>query len=260
MNKHKIAWIALAVGIVVVLMLTWLVGVSPRLTHIKEADAQTAQIEESNKKTRDQMRMASETIGLQKDRLRQLQRQIPDGYNQNEFIDSLNAAADGAGVSIQSVTFDEATTAEVPSEMQGTIKAGRLVQVPVSITANGSYDAMRGFVQAVQGINRIAVPEDVTYTLDKGGDATKNIEPMCLTRPDCIAIDENVDSSDKQYIKNDSLLIHYMGPSAFAGSPLCIFTYSYVFSFGSCINLPFIPIGNHVTCHAVKLSGKTVSM
>ena len=53
MNKHKIAWIALAVGIVVVLMLTWLVGVSPRLTHIKEADAQTAQIEESNKKTRD---------------------------------------------------------------------------------------------------------------------------------------------------------------------------------------------------------------
>ena len=75
MNKHKIAWIALAVGIVVVLMLTWLVGVSPRLTHIKEADAQTAQIEESNKKTRDQietLRMASETIGLQKDRLRQL--------------------------------------------------------------------------------------------------------------------------------------------------------------------------------------------
>ena len=67
MNKHKIAWIALAVGIVVVLMLTWLVGVSPRLTHIKEADAQTAQIEESNKKTRDQietLRMASETIGL----------------------------------------------------------------------------------------------------------------------------------------------------------------------------------------------------
>lgn len=176
MNKHKIAWIALAVGIVVVLMLTWLVGVSPRLTHIKEADAQTAQIEESNKKTRDQietLRMASETIGLQKDRLRQLQRQIPDGYNQNEFIDSLNAAADGAGVSIQSVTFDEATTAEVPSECREP-SSRPLVQVPVSITANGSYDAMRGFVQAVQGINRIAVPEDVTYTLDKGGDATKN--------------------------------------------------------------------------------------
>ncbi len=130
MNKHKIAWIALAVGIVVVLMLTWLVGVSPRLTHIKGKP--TRRLRRSKKATRKRvtrlktLRMASETIGLQKDRLRQLQRQIPDGYNQNEFIDSLNAAADGAGVSIQSVTFDEATTAEVPSEMQGTIKAGRL--------------------------------------------------------------------------------------------------------------------------------------
>ena len=31
MNKHKIAWIALAAGIVFVIMLTWLVGVSPQI-------------------------------------------------------------------------------------------------------------------------------------------------------------------------------------------------------------------------------------
>ena len=117
--------------------------------------------------------MASETIGLQKDRLRQLQRQIPDGYNQNEFIDSLNAAADGAGVSIQSVTSMRPPPLKCRPKCREP-SSRPLVQVPVSITANGSYDAMRGFVQAVQGINRIAVPEDVTYTLDKGGDATKN--------------------------------------------------------------------------------------
>ena len=84
MNKHKIAWIALAAGIVFVIMLTWLVGVSPQISHIKSSDAQTAQIDENNKETRDEietLRIASETIGLQKDRLRQLQRQIPDGYN-----------------------------------------------------------------------------------------------------------------------------------------------------------------------------------
>ena len=81
MNKHKIAWIALAAGIVFVIMLTWLVGVSPQISHIKSSDAQTAQIDENNKETRDEietLRIASETIGLQKDRLRQLQRQIPD--------------------------------------------------------------------------------------------------------------------------------------------------------------------------------------
>lgn len=177
MNKHKIAWIALAVAIAVELMFTWLVGVSPRLTHIKEADAQTAQIDANNKKTRDEietLRVASETVSLQKDRLRQLQRQIPDGYNQQALIDSLNGAADGAGVSIKSVTFDSASEAEVPPDMQGTIKAGLLVQVPVTITASGSYDAMRNFVAGIQNINRIIIPEDVSYTLDKGDDPDRN--------------------------------------------------------------------------------------
>lgn len=133
MNKHKIAWIALAAGIVMVLMVTWLAGVSLQITHIKESNAQAAQIDENNKQTRDQietLRIASETIGLQKDCLRQLQRQIPDGYNQQEFIDALNGAAAGAGTSIKSVTFDDATDADTPAEMQGVIKAGKLVQVP----------------------------------------------------------------------------------------------------------------------------------
>ena len=148
MNKHKIAWIALAAGIVFVIMLTWLVGVSPQISHIKSSDAQTAQIDENNKETRDEietLRIASETIGLQKDRLRQLQRQIPDGYNQQEFINSLDASAAGTGVAIKSVNFDDAVDADIPAEMQGTIQAGQLVQVSVSITATGSYDAMRNF-------------------------------------------------------------------------------------------------------------------
>ena len=177
MNKHKIAWIALAAGIVFVIMLTWLVGVSPQISHIKSSDAQTAQIDENNKETRDEietLRIASETIGLQKDRLRQLQRQIPDGYNQQEFINSLDASAAGTGVAIKSVNFDDAVDADIPAEMQGTIQAGQLVQVSVSITATGSYDAMRNFVASVQNINRIAVPENVTYTLDRNGDETKN--------------------------------------------------------------------------------------
>ena len=53
MNKHKIAWIALAAGIVFVIMLTWLVGVSPQISHIQSSDAQTAQIDENNKETRE---------------------------------------------------------------------------------------------------------------------------------------------------------------------------------------------------------------
>ena len=86
----------------------------------------------------------------------------------------MDAAAAGTGVAIKSVNFDDAVDADIPAEMQGTIQAGQLVQVSVSITATGSYDAMRNFVASVQNINRIAVPENVTYTLDRNGDETKN--------------------------------------------------------------------------------------
>ncbi len=86
----------------------------------------------------------------------------------------MDASAAGTGVAIKSVNFDDAVDADIPAEMQGTIQAGQLVQVSVSITATGSYDAMRNFVASVQNINRIAVPENVTYTLDRNGDETKN--------------------------------------------------------------------------------------
>ena len=178
MNKHKIAWIALAAGIVFVIMLTWLVGGFPRKSAI--SNHPTRKLRKSMRTIRKHatksktLRIASETIGLQKDRLRQLQRQIPDGYNQQEFINSLDASAAGTGVAIKSVNFDDAVDADIPAEMQGTIQAGQLVQVSVSITATGSYDAMRNFVASVQNINRIAVPENVTYTLDRNGDETKN--------------------------------------------------------------------------------------
>ena len=74
-NKHKIIWMVLAAAIVVVLLIMWLVGVSPRRQQIAEANAQTAQIEQQNKKLSDEIRdlsVASINIQLQKNRLRPL--------------------------------------------------------------------------------------------------------------------------------------------------------------------------------------------
>lgn len=58
-NKHKIIWMVLAAAIVVVLLIMWLVGVSPRRQQIAEANAQTAQIEQQNKKLSDEIREIS---------------------------------------------------------------------------------------------------------------------------------------------------------------------------------------------------------
>lgn len=176
-NKHRIAWIGLAVGIVLVMLITWMAGVAPCLDRIHSADEQTAQIEAQNEVTQkkiDQLMIASETMTIQKARLKQLQSQLPENFDQSEFITSLDRAAAGSGVTIKSVTFDDAVEATLPTEAQKSIVAGHLVEVPLTINANGSYDAMRNFVDAVQKIERIAVPNNVTYSIDSGGDDSKN--------------------------------------------------------------------------------------
>lgn len=176
-NKHRIAWIGLAVGIVLVMLITWMAGVAPCLDKIHSADEQTAQIEAQNEVTQkkiDQLMIASETMTIQKARLKQLQSQLPENFDQSEFITSLDGAAAGSGVTIKSVTFDDAVEATLPAESQKAIVAGHLVEVPLTITAAGSYDAMRSFVDSVQKIERIAVPNNVTYSIDGGGDDSKN--------------------------------------------------------------------------------------
>ena len=177
LNKHRIAWIVFAVGIVLVILITWMAAVSPCLDKIHNADEQTAQIEAQNEKTQkkiDQLMIASETMTIQRARLKQLQAQLAENFDQSAFITSIDQAAAGTGVTIKSVTFDDAVEAALPAQAQKSIVAGHLVEVPLTITASGSYDSMRAFVDAVQKIERIAVPNTVTYSIDKDGDDTKN--------------------------------------------------------------------------------------
>ena len=171
LNKHRIAWIGFAVGIVLVILITWMAAISPCLDKIHNADEQTAQIEAQNEKTQkkiDQLMIASETMTIQRARLKQLQAQLPENFDQSAFITSIDQAAAGTGVTIKSVTFDDAVEAALPAQAQ------KSVEVPLTITASGSYDSMRAFVDAVQKIERIAVPNTVTYSIDKDGDDTKN--------------------------------------------------------------------------------------
>ena len=118
LNKHRIAWIGFAVGIVLVILITWMAAVSPCLDKIHNADEQTAQIEAQNEKTQkkiDQLMIASETMTIQRARLKQLQAQLPENFDQSAFITSIDQAAAGTGVTIKSVIFDDAVEAALPA-------------------------------------------------------------------------------------------------------------------------------------------------
>lgn len=172
MNKYK--WQALGLVVLAILLILGTVGavVTPKKSDIESADQQTATVEAKNAKLRDEI--ANLTIlqpqqSIQLSRLAQMQTEIPGAYNQQDFIDSLNSVAAGAQVTIQSVTFSEASLASLPTVTTSKLSIGIPVQVPVSITVQGSYDQMQTFIGQLQKMQRIAVPSSVSYSFGNNG-------------------------------------------------------------------------------------------
>lgn len=177
MNRHRATWIALAIVIVFIALLTWMAIITPRLQEISADDEQTAQLVSQNNTTQneiDELTIANGTIILQTNRLNQLRRQIPNGYDQPAFIASLNSSAKDSTVSIQSVSFGTAADASLPSEAARGITASRVVEVPVTISAQGTYDHLRAFVASVQSIERIAVVNSVSYSIGSSSDSSSS--------------------------------------------------------------------------------------
>ena len=183
-NKHKAIWIGLIVLIVIMLGVTWSSVIMPATEKVHQAQAETAQIDKQNdalQKDIDLLNTASATPQIYKSRLAQLQREIPTSYNQSEFIASLDGAAATSATTIQSVSFGTAASVTLPGDTASQISAKTIVGVPVTITAQGGYDALRNFVDQVQRISRIAVPTSVSYSVaDDDAQSTVTINSSVL--------------------------------------------------------------------------------
>lgn len=183
-NKHKAIWIGLIVLIVIMLGVTWSSVIMPATQKVSAANVETAQIQKQNDKLQkdiDLLNTASANTTLYKNRLAELQRGIPTSYDQSAFIASLDGAATSSGTTIQSVSFGTAAAATLPSDASAQISAKKVVAVPVTISAQGGYDALRNFVDQVQRIDRIAVPTSVSYSVaDDDSQSTVTINSNIL--------------------------------------------------------------------------------
>lgn len=106
---------------------------------------------------------------------------LPTSYDQSAFIASLDGAATSSGTTIQSVSFGTAAAATLPSDASMQISARKVVAVPVTISAQGGYDALHNFVDQMQRIDRIAVPTSVSYSVaDDDSQSTVTINSNIL--------------------------------------------------------------------------------
>ena len=178
MNKYKIQYIVMALRAVILIVITYSAIVTPKLSAKASAEQQAHAIQDKNAKLDERIHYLMKVepqIGTQKDRLAQAQRQIPSSYDQQGFISNLNDAATQSGVKIQTVGFTDASLASLPTIATSKLTIGVPVQVPVSISATGTYDQLRDFVNKVQSMMRIAVPNSVSYDLGDTGGA----DPSC---------------------------------------------------------------------------------
>jgi len=174
-------WIIGAIAaIIAVLGLGWLLGVAPKLAEAAVADAEYAAIEQQNIQQEQllvELRELYNDLGDIEDDIDELRVEIPEAPDVDEFVDSIQAAATTAGVSLERVAASEPTiygaTANadvIPTDQPATTPtpAGPegVYVVPVTIDVKGSAEAVIRFSELVQRGTRLFLAQSFGLTED----------------------------------------------------------------------------------------------
>ena len=184
MSVNRLLAAAAGAGAIGILLLGWLLGVSPKLAEIAAADAETATaaaqngaLEASNADLRKQL----EAIGERRAELSDLTRAIPEEAASDDFVDAVERTAEGSDVTLQSLTFGEGvsygttgpgavpvadTQATVPEALAG------LVTVEVNLTVEGDPERAMRFVDELQTGDRLLTVTQVTSDVGPPGITT----------------------------------------------------------------------------------------
>ncbi|MDQ4137439.1 MAG: hypothetical protein M3116_01140 [Actinomycetota bacterium] len=163
----------------VILLLGWLLGVSPRLAEVAAADAETAVARQQNaalEASNATLRKQLDSIDDRRAELASLLEAVPSDAATDDFVDAVEATADGSGVLLQSLTLGEGVvyggtpagavavvsgeTATAPEELAG------LVTMAVEITVTGDQRSAMRFVEELQTGDRLL---SVTSVLSQAG-------------------------------------------------------------------------------------------
>ncbi len=171
MDKHRLSLIVIGLLAVVILFGGWLLGVQPQIDRIDHANAQTksvAQLNDSQQASNDALAADNENLGQYKSDLAAKQTEIPPTRGQQELINQLDAAATASGVTVRSLSFDDAQAYVAPGGVEvPATTSGTLIAVPIALTADGPRASLEDFMARLQGSSRIVTIAESSY---KGGD------------------------------------------------------------------------------------------
>jgi Tfp pilus assembly protein PilO len=195
MNNTRIWVFGTLVVTLLIAIVAYEFGISPILTQISAASAQTTTIQATNGANESQLAsLRTQFAGVNKLRtkLGALRVSVPEQASTSAFINEVTSLGTGTGVTVQSLTIASATVYTAPSAAAGAAATGTttgstpapapttttpvastpsaasagLIIIPVTITVLGAFEPVREFVGAVQNGDRLFVSATLSQTTD----------------------------------------------------------------------------------------------
>lgn len=175
MSVNRLLAAAAGAGAVGILMLGWLLGVSPKMGEIAAADAETASaaaqnaaLEQSNAELREQ----SESIEERRADLAELLEAVPAEAATDDFVDAVERTAVASDVVLETLTLGEGVSygtggaGAIPAvdgaESTAPEPLAGLVTIEVSLTVAGDPEQAMHFVDELQTGDRLLTVTQVT--------------------------------------------------------------------------------------------------
>lgn len=179
MKGNRLWLLGAVAAIAAVVLLGWVLGISPKLAEASTAAAQQAAVDAQNVAQKAQLEVLREQYSnldtLEAD-LEKLRLAVPDSPEVDQWIDSIQAAAVASGVVLRSVTAAEpgvygvALDAGAPPAPEGAIPPpgatapDNVVTIGVIVEVNGPPDAVIRFSRLAQLGTRIFVAPVFNYS------------------------------------------------------------------------------------------------
>jgi Tfp pilus assembly protein PilO len=207
MSKQR-TWILGAVaGIAVILIAAYTLGISPIVSQISAANAQTSTIVATNNASQAQLaslKVQYAGIGKLKTSLNTLRASIPETVGASGFFNELVALSAAFGVTVTNLTLADATVYAAPAATSATstattstdsstetpapststtttptatptVAGAGLVIVPVTLSVSGPFESVRAFVGAVQTGSRLLFVSSVSISTGSDGSTGADI-------------------------------------------------------------------------------------
>ncbi|TNM64501.1 hypothetical protein FHN55_13305 [Streptomyces sp. NP160] len=198
-------WVAAGAGAVVVVLLAgWLLVIAPQRTAVDDLRASTEQVESSESVLSARVTQLKQDFASLPERQAELaavEGQLPAGAELPSLVRALRSAATGSGVELISLTpsplvvpaaaasttpaggdalpGDGATAETAPTTATtASTGAGALQQLPLSVTAAGTYEGLERFLEVVQNQDRLVL---LTGTSFAPGEASSSGLSLTIT-------------------------------------------------------------------------------